>query len=450
MEYFNASGFPFRMHSIHIMHKGEMLQEEYYAPYTRRRLHRMFSITKSFTSLAIGALIAEGRLDLNDRICSFFPEYLPDKSDPLLQETTIEDMLTMRTCNRSTTYKLNENKHWVRSFFTTAADHAPGSIFKYDTSSAHTLAALVYKLSGKGVLDYLREVFLDRIGFSQDAYIIKDPYGCEMGGTGLMAYPEDLLKTAAFLMSILRSERDSCFPDVCGCADSIYDSSFFKRYDRYIKDAMQYHCATLHEGKTIDEMQGYGYQFWLLRNGGVMMYGMGGQYMVLYPGEDLIFITTADSQPVNGGTQYILDEIRRIALYISPGLSEAEISLPDTTGFPIKYGTYRFKSDRSEFSKIKITGSELILSAISHDFVFPYSLEQVCSCVEKVYGQQIHTTAMIQPDKSLYINVQILDEYTGSIHILIKPEGDRLCMYLRKIEESLYTEFNGFFDAYRE
>ena len=203
MKMFSAENFPFHMHSIHIMHKGELIQEEYFSPYEKGRMHRMFSITKSFTSLAVGALIAEGKLSLSDPICKYFPEYTPADADPFLTSMTVQDLLMMRTCHKATTYKLNASAHWVQSFFTTAPDHRPGMIFKYDTSAAHTLAALVQKLSGQKVLDYLRNVFPDDIGFSKDAYILDDPFGCEIGGSGMIAYPEDLLKVGTFLLSLI-------------------------------------------------------------------------------------------------------------------------------------------------------------------------------------------------------------------------------------------------------
>jgi CubicO group peptidase (beta-lactamase class C family) len=114
---------------------------------------------------------------------------------------TIQHMLTMQICHSSTTYKIDRQKNWVESFFKVSPTHKSGDIFLYDTSAAHTLAALIKKLTGKGVLDYLREKCLDKLDFSKDAYIIKDPFGSEMGGSDLMAYPEDLLK-------IGRSEMD--------------------------------------------------------------------------------------------------------------------------------------------------------------------------------------------------------------------------------------------------
>lgn len=439
MTYFSSKHFPFPMHSICVWHKGQILQEEYFAPYAKDRMHRMFSITKAYTSLAIGALMAEGKLSLDDPIVKHFPEFVPENPHPWLTQTTIRDMLTMRTCHKSTTYKINEKENWVRSFFVTPPDHAPGKIFKYDTSSAHTMAALVKKLTDKGVLDYLRDVYLDRIGFSQDAFVLKDPFGSEIGGSGMVAYPNDLLVTAKLLLSLYKGTWETDYPDLAGCADSIYDRSFWERYAAYIREAMTYHTSNRHDAKTLDEGQGYGYQFWLLQDGGIMMYGMGGQYIAMYPDIDLIFITTADTQSIQGGTQYILDEFRRIAVEL--GASKASMCDGSPDQCPYADAPVTLRANGAGFKSFQLTRKELILVGAEHTFRIPYALDSYAECRDPKYQQTLFTRGFPQADGSIYLHTQILDDYVGAIHFVIKDN----MIYMRKVEESLYKEFNGFF-----
>ena len=87
---------------------------------------------------------------------------------------TIRQMLTMSTCHASTTYKRYSGKDWTESFFRVEPDHPAGTLFSYDTSSSHTLAALVEKLTGMKMLDYLRTKALDKIDFSKEAYLEKE------------------------------------------------------------------------------------------------------------------------------------------------------------------------------------------------------------------------------------------------------------------------------------
>lgn len=178
------------MHSFLFCKDNCLVAEGYYAPVKKNDLHRMFSVTKSFVSIAIGFLQEEGRLSLDDSIVKFFPEYVPNTSEahPWLLATTIRDMLSMRSCHASTTYdKFSSKTDWVKSFFTVAPTHKPGTVFHYDTSSSHTLCALVEKLTGMKMLDYLRNKVLNEIGFSKEAYCLTDGFGVSMGGSGLMA-----------------------------------------------------------------------------------------------------------------------------------------------------------------------------------------------------------------------------------------------------------------------
>ncbi|MDD6796961.1 MAG: serine hydrolase, partial [Clostridia bacterium] len=164
------------MHSFLLMRHGKLLSETYYEPYSADIPHRMFSITKSFTSLAIGFLEDEGKLSLDDKIVGFFPEKQPEGgADPLIAKTTVRDMLRMASPHDKTTYKQIEIDDWVKTFFIAEPKHLPGAFFAYDTSATHTLTALVEKLTGQSLLDYLRCKFLDEIGFSKDAYALKDP-----------------------------------------------------------------------------------------------------------------------------------------------------------------------------------------------------------------------------------------------------------------------------------
>ena len=80
------------VHSILMARHGHMIMEAYYQPYDKEKLHRMFSETKSYTSLGIGLLVSDGVIRLEDKICQYFPEYLPGKVHPWLEEMTIKDM----------------------------------------------------------------------------------------------------------------------------------------------------------------------------------------------------------------------------------------------------------------------------------------------------------------------------------------------------------------------
>ena len=277
------------LHGFALVHGLEMIAEEYYAPFHEKSLHRMFSVAKSFTSLAIGLLCEEGKISLDDCICDYFPEKLPEEgAHPWLAEMTIRQMLMMATCYASTTYKRYDSDDWTESFFRVEPDHPAGTLFSYDTSSSHTLAALVEKLTGMSMLDYLREKALDKIGFSKEAYIIPDEVGVSQGGSGLVCTLRDMTAVACLCKDLGMYQGEQLLPKW------------------YIEEAMA-NSITTELQPVLDEQQGYGYMFWRTRYHGYCMYGMGGQLALIFPQYDLVFTTIADTQGMNAGLQMIYD-----------------------------------------------------------------------------------------------------------------------------------------------
>lgn len=441
------------MHSMLIIRYGKLIAETYYAPYKKDTLHRMFSVTKSFTSLAIGLLAEEGKLSLEDKIVKYFPEMLPKEGvHPYTAEMTIKDMLKMSSAHENTTYKLNLEKDWVKSFFTVKPSHHPGSIFSYDTSSSHTLAALVEKLSGMKLLDYLRSKCLDELEFSKDSYIIPDPEGVSMGGSGLMATSRDLAKVAWTVMHNGVFEQKQLFPE------------------SYIKEAIKKQIDTSVKGGSTEEKQGYGYQFWRIRNDGFAFFGMGGQLAICLPKEDLLVITTADTQGLGGGVQTIYDTFwREIYNHISDKslnenkegyqalkavlkechIKEVEGQLTNPLVNVINRKSYHFDENPMKLKSIKIEWRE-------NSGVFFYENHKGKQELAFGLGRQIESTfphynmncvtsgAWIE-ERTFLIKSHIIDECIGSVQVQLSFKNDKeIVVYMKKVEEYLFNEFSGF------
>lgn len=278
-----------RMHGYMLLLGDRVIAEKYWEPYGENTLHRMYSITKSFVALAVGLLVREGRIKPEDRICDYFPEKLPEGgAHPWCQEMTIRDMLTMRTCYASTTYKRYEGDDWTESFFRVKPDHVPGTVFSYDTSSAHVLCALVEKLTGKKMLDYMREKCLDKLGFSKEAYIIEDPVGVSQGGSGMMCTLRDVAKVAWLCNHYGVLDGEELLPKA------------------YLKEAFRPIVPTDLQ-PALDEQCGYGFMTWMPRKEGFVLFGMGGQLAVCFPKMDFCFLTMADTIGNPAGLQIIYD-----------------------------------------------------------------------------------------------------------------------------------------------
>jgi len=446
------------LHSALIMRHGKVCMETYYKPYTRDTLHRMFSVTKSFVSLGIGLLEAEGKLSLDNKIVDFFPEKLPNPGvHPYIAMMTIRDMLTMRTCHDKTTYKAPGVTDWVASFFTVPPTHVPGTNFSYDTSSTHTLGALIEKLSGMDLLSYLRFKFLDEIGFSANAYILKDPNGVSMGGSGLCATPYDLLKVIYLIAN-----------------DGVWQGKQLLPAG-YVRAAKSMQSDPYGRQSSLEELQGYGYQIWMTRHNGYVLFGMGGQLALYVPDKDIFMVTTADAQGRQGGVQLIyeafwheiydkiatdslpaatpeytaafLEYCNTRTLFVLPGSLTSPV-LADINGI-----TYQMDENICQMKTMKVDiATDTGLGTLTYEnasgvHTLSFGLGYNAFGQFPDYDLKYAASAAFRMENTLLVKIQIIDSAIGNLFFSLNFKGDYVTVMLRKIEESLFGEYNGVFSG---
>lgn len=439
------------MHSLLLMHHDKLIFEGYYAPCTADSLHRMFSISKSFTSIAIGLLIDEGKLSLMDPIIQYFPEKLPDPENihPWIAQMTIQDMLMMRSCHASTTYKLDMSSDWVESFFTVQPTHPPGTLFHYDTSAAHTLCALVEKLTGRSMLDYMKEK-LPILGLSEESYMIKDPFGVSMGGSGLVALPSDLMRFGYFI-----AHRGLVL------GEQLLSPS-------YIDLAVSPLTANCVPAPLPSEAQGYGLQFWRNERNGFTCYGMGGQLIIFLPDHDLICVTTADTQSIQGGNQQIYDALyEEILPYIQetalPCDQEAAQNLHSTlvslavrplesAAAPAIFSkingrVFHVQTEASDFQSFRVDFSDdvgtLSFTYRHTSYKVQFGIGKMQTGIFPIYNQRYAASGAWLFDGTLLIKAHIIDAYVGCVQFQLSFHGEELTIFMTKKEESLFQEFQG-------
>ena len=441
------------VHSILMARHGHMIMEAYYQPYDKEKLHRMFSETKSYTSLGIGLLVSDGVIRLEDKICQYFPEYLPGKVHPWLEEMTIKDMLRMETCHNMTTYeKTSTTENWVRSFFQTVPARRPGQIFVYDTSASHTLCALVEKLTGQKLLDFLKDRILRQIGFSEESYIMEDPFGVSMGGTGLMAKPTDMLKVGLML---LNGGKD---PDDYGKEDGrqVYPKE-------YLDQALKFQTSTIMSSLRD---WGYGFQFWKMPDNGFAMIGLGSQDTLCFPEQDMVITMTSDTQGIPNGSAMILNLIRteifeQLSDQPLPELGETEqklwkeklekLELPvledwggENVSQLVNGKDYKFYVNQEGFYRMRLSFETDQTGVLEYENergnhqigMFP-EYDQLCAS----------SGAWCSKD-TFYVCCQLIDESVAAVHFkLVFAENGTMTIFMKKTEETKFNEFQGVYTA---
>ena len=197
-------------HAVIFARGDNILCETYYAPFHKDFKHRMYSVSKSFVSIAIGALAEEGFISLDDKFVHYFPEYIdPEPCHPELREMTLRDMLVMETCNavyHRSWFPLNLDDR-TKHYFSHNIDYSPSSFFHYDSDGSYMLGVIVEKVTGLPFLEYMQRKFLNDIGFSKDSYCLRCPGGRSFGDSGVMCTARDLLTFARF---VLNGGRPAC------------------------------------------------------------------------------------------------------------------------------------------------------------------------------------------------------------------------------------------------
>lgn len=269
------------IHSLAVSVDGDEVIRAGVPPWGHDVPHRMYSVSKSITAIAILLLADEGRLSLDDPIIEHFPEMGPVQ--PWLAATRIDDMLAMTGPHSRTTY-VADGDGWLESYFRVPPTHRPGTLFTYDTSASYVLSALVERLAGMPMLDYLRPRLLDPLGVGRSMRFLTGPEGISHGGSGLIAAPGDMLRIAEAVNGTVGVLPASVREDLL---------------------AHRSNPATQTWGAAL--RHGYGRQIWLPGDGSWLMFGLGGQLVYGDASRRIAAVVTADTTTLASGDQRLVD-----------------------------------------------------------------------------------------------------------------------------------------------
>ena len=172
-----------RIHGFVIVRHGKTVAEGSWKPFdTLNETHMLYSHSKSFTSSAIGFLVDDGKLDLDDRVADIFPDLAPTNRSENLEALRVRDLLTMNVgAERVDPERKDISGNWVKLFLENAVERQPGRVFKYDSCATYMLAAIVERKTGRGLMDFLGERMFAPIGITK-AWSTTSPQGIACGG----------------------------------------------------------------------------------------------------------------------------------------------------------------------------------------------------------------------------------------------------------------------------
>ncbi|MBQ8654335.1 MAG: beta-lactamase family protein [Clostridia bacterium] len=455
------------MHSVLMARRGEIFFEAYWEPFTRDTLHRMYSVTKSFVSVAIGCLLDEGKLSLDDHIADYFPDKLPEDVPEEIRRMTIRHMLTMSTCFGVSGWLFPGVTDRVRYYFSRKPDKPTGTIFTYDSNASYVMGVLVERLSGMPLMDYLRKRVFDHIGGFENAYMLKTPDGTPWSDSALMATPRDLLRFVQFVMN-----RGSWHGKQLMSAD-------------YLAEATRKQVTNNLENRSAYDRYGYGYQFWMGEQGSFYFSGMGGQYAVCVPEKDFVFVCTGANQ-LNG---HFTDPITFDALFrcIVDNLSDEplpeeeplrlpELKLPVVEGMQHTafadeisgkwyvcdenpMGITRFKlefpkTDEGLFTYVNAQGEKQLPFGLGRNVFCKFPQEGYHNDMGNVQTKGFYydcaVSAAWHEERKLLMFVQVIDRYFGQMAATFAFRDKEGLLWMTKSAEQFMNEYVGRLNARRE
>ncbi len=270
------------LHSFMLVRHGRVVAEGWWTPYGPQFKHTLYSLSKSFTSTAVGFAVAEGRLTVDDKVTKFFPDELPTPVDAHLAALRVRDLLSMAVGNtKEPTRDMVQEENWVKSFLAAPITHAPGSTFMYNSAATYMCSAIVQQLTGQKILDYLTPRLFDPLGISGMTWETC-PRGINTGGWGLSVPTEALAKVGQLYLQQGIWQGRQLLP-----ATWIKEATTFK-----IQQPTPAKPARPNEQN--DWLQGYCYQFWRCRHNAYRGDGAFGQYMIVMPEQDAVVAINAE------------------------------------------------------------------------------------------------------------------------------------------------------------
>lgn len=368
------------IHSFIFLRHGKVIAEGWWDPYQPKLRHSLYSVSKTFTSTAVGLAVSDNKLNLTDKVISFFPNDLPQSLSPYLSELSVRDLLTMSggmDPDPSLTVG-SKNRNWMKAFLSTPIVHKPGTVFLYNSMGTFMLSAIVQKVTGQKLVDYLKPRLFDPLGISGMDWE-ENMMGMNTGGWGLRIRTEDMAKLGQLYLQKGNWNGNQILP-----ASWIEEATT-------VKIIQHPQLAQLSKDSS-DWEQGYGYQIWLCRHHAYRADGAFGQYIIVFPEWDAVLAIQSETQDMQNELNLVWD-------YLLPAFKKNK--LPD---------------DQKSLIDLKVKLANLALPAEAGSYT---SLTQ---------NKQTYKTFILEPNAS-QIGSVVLDIKDSICHLVLNTASDTYNLY---------------------
>jgi CubicO group peptidase (beta-lactamase class C family) len=292
------------IHSVMIVRDGSVIYSRWQSEGGDTVPHVLHSVSKTFTATAVGLAIADGKMALTDKVVDFFPDKLPAEVSDNLKAMTVRDLLTM-TCghDEEPTGQRAQGVDWVQAFLAHPVVHEPGKFYLYNSLGTYMLSAIVQKVTGEKVVDYLDARLFQPLHIDKPKWE-ESPQGINCGGWGLYLKTEDLAKMGQLLLQKGEWNGQQLVP-----AEWVAEMS--KKQVESINPGTRIEQAEERgmTKETSDWMQGYGYQMWRCRPGCFRADGARGQYIIVVPDKNSVIAITSNVEDLQAELNLVWERI---------------------------------------------------------------------------------------------------------------------------------------------
>jgi len=282
------------MNSFVLVRHGRVVAEGWWGPYAPATPHILYSLSKSFTSTAVGLAQAEGKLSIDDPVLKFFPDEAPAEPSANLKAMRVRDLLRMVAGNQTEAALFGavdssmRSATWVKRFFAHPVPFKPGTHFLYNSPATYMLSAIVQKATGQTVNDYLTPRLYEPLGIEKPHWV-SSPEGINAGAYGLSVRTEDIAKLGQLYLQKGVWKGKQIIPAA------------------WVAEATARQTSN-GSAPTSDWDQGYGYQFWQSRHG-FRGDGAFGQYMLILPQYDAVVAITSGVRDMQAVMNLVWDKL---------------------------------------------------------------------------------------------------------------------------------------------